>query len=176
MKYGDAVVAASAAADAVLKYFSSTAPRHPWHRLLVHKANKGMKLQELADFVRQHPGAPADALYRFGSGRAYDDMPFGSDAALAAAVETFGACLEKYLSRVERDAASPSPRPQRRLESVFDDDERRPGLRDRSSLGPRPPRQALTQEEAVDLAIEILATAPAPAAPEASLSKEGKKS
>jgi hypothetical protein len=147
MKHAEAVVAASAAAEAVYKLLAQGAPHGTWHRNLVAPANRELKLEDLVHFVQQHPGAPAEALYRFGSGRAYARMPWGSDAALAAAVEAFVAVLEKLVAgHVPRDAASPSPRPARRLETIFDDDERAPGLRDREVLRRRDAKQRAQSE------------------------------
>lgn len=155
MKHSEAVVAASAAAEAVYKllaqgaykFQAQGAPHGTWHRNLVAPANRELKLEDLVHFVQQHPGAPAEALYRFGSGRAYQRMPWGSDAALAAAVEAFVAVFEKLVAgHVPRDAASPSPRPAGRLETIFDDDERAPGLRDREILR-RPHAKQRAQSE-----------------------------
>jgi hypothetical protein len=106
VNHTQAVVVASAAAEAAFRILGHG--RIGWYWFLGERAT----LQGLSDFVQHHPGATVEELYRFGSSGQDATPPWDADEALAAAVETFDATLRKMLSRVERDAAFPSPSPE----------------------------------------------------------------
>ena len=110
--------AAPAAAFAAMAFMAPPGTEHHWEKLGVANDDEsiGRSMAALAGFVRAHPAAPAEALYRFASAQGvHDDDPDGwatQPIWARVAYGVFGAVLtllDAMAVQAAAEAARPAP-------------------------------------------------------------------